>query len=211
MSLALTKRWNMDHKVLCFALLYFCVQAYGGEITDLTKLCSKFGFSLLPCILISPYFKFILGENGQPIAQSVKIEKVTMEHCDQNNDDVCLAHKGVEARGQIKFITTKKVETLTCSLYGKIGGVGPWIPFPGGGCPKNGCASLSEGKCPLSKGTSGTYDIKITPPTYAPDVSFLMVCRHSYFCIYCSALVDCFANLHNLIAIFRSRLLPKLS
>lgn len=93
-----------------------------------------------------------------------------MEHCDQNNDDVCLAHKGVEARGQIKFITTKKVETLTCSLYGKIGGVGPWIPFPGGGCPKNGCASLSEGKCPLSKGTSGTYDIKITPPTYAPDI-----------------------------------------
>ena len=46
MSLALTKRWNMDHKVLCFALIYVGVQAaYGGEITDLTKLCSKIGFS----------------------------------------------------------------------------------------------------------------------------------------------------------------------
>ena len=132
---------------------------------------------------------FLGDNNGPPIAQSVKIESVTMDHCDQKDDDVCLAHKGVEARGQIKFTTTEKVETLTCSLYAKIGGVGPWIPFPGGGCPKNGCASLSEGKCPLSKGTSGTYDIKITPPTYAPDVSFRMVCRLSYFCIYCSALV----------------------
>ena len=119
------------------------------------------------------------------------IESVTMENCDQNDDDVCLARKGVDASGQIKFTTTEKVETLTCSVYGQMGGVGPWIPFPGGGCPKDGCASLSEGKCPLSKGTSGTYDIKITPPTYAPDVSFLMVCHHlSYFCIYCSVLVD---------------------
>jgi len=139
----------MDHKILCFALFYFGVQVYGGEITDLTKLCS---------------------DNGQPRAQSVKIERVTMEHCDQKDDDVCVAHKGVEARGQIKFITTEKVETLTCSLHAKIGGVGPWIPFPGGGCPKDGCASLSEGKCPLSKGTSGTYDIKITPPTYPPGI-----------------------------------------
>merc|ERR1712062_357839 len=96
MSLALTKRWNMDHKVLCFALLYFGVQAYGGEITDLTSLCSD--------------------DNGQPIAQSVTIESVTMENCDQNDDDVCLARKGVDASGQIKFTTTEEVETLTCSV-----------------------------------------------------------------------------------------------
>ena len=70
-----------------FVLLYFGVQVYGGEITDLTRLCSKIGFSLPSCIPI-PYpltSNSFLGYTGQPIAQSVTIESVTMENCNQND------------------------------------------------------------------------------------------------------------------------------
>ena len=102
--------------------------------------------------------------------QSVKITSVTMDNCDES-DDYCVAYKGVETRGQIQFTTTKAVETLTCSLKARLSRHSFWAPFPNG-CPKDGCTSLSKGKCPLSVGTSGTYDIKITPPGFAPLVSF---------------------------------------
>ena len=90
-----------------------------------------------------------------------------MDNCDEDTDDYCVAYKGVAALGQIQFTTTKAVETLTCSLKAHLGVV--WAPFPNG-CNPDGCQSLSKGKCPLSEGTSGIYEIKITPPDFAPTV-----------------------------------------
>ena len=119
-----------------------------------------------------PSFHFFfncLGKNGQDLGQSVTIQSVTMDNCDQN-DDFCVAYIGVAALGQINFTTIADVNTLTCSLHAQLPGGGPWLPFPNG-CAKDGCKSLSKGKCPLKNDTQATYEISITPPTFAPEVS----------------------------------------
>ena len=102
-----------------------------------------------------------------------------MDNCDQNDDDFCVADIGVAALGQINFTTIADVNTLTCSLHAQFNGGEPWYTFPNG-CAKDGCKSLSKGKCPLKKETQATYEISITPPTFAPEVSCRKILSYSY-------------------------------
>merc|ERR1711974_162109 len=54
--------------------------------------------------------------------------------------------------GKLIFKVKKEIKTMKCSL-----------------AAKDGCKAL-EGNCPLKVGDTGTIDISITPPSYAPAV-----------------------------------------
>jgi len=115
-----------------------------GEIIDLTDDCG--------------------APNDNP---SAEVTSVLLDGCDQDTDSACKAVKGEPATGKLIFKVKKEIKTMKCSLAAK---VGTWLPFPGGGCgEKDGCKAL-EGNCPLKVGDTGTIDISITPPSYAPAV-----------------------------------------
>jgi len=117
-----------------------------GEIIDLTDDCG--------------------APNDNP---SATVTSVLLDGCDQEDDSACTAVKGKPATGKVIFKVNKEIKTLKCSLSANIG-TGTWIPFPGGGCgQKDGCKAL-EGNCPLKAGTTGTIDISITPPSFAPTM-----------------------------------------
>jgi hypothetical protein len=58
-----------------------------------------------------------------------EIVSVTMENCDASTTDRCEVSKGDTARGQLTFKANKAAKSLTCQIYGIIGGVS--LPFPG--------------------------------------------------------------------------------
>ena len=99
------------------------------------------------------------------------ILSVTMENCDASVTDRCVAQKGQLASGQLAFKAGKATATLTCELFGVIGGV--VLPFPGG-CPvPNACVSLSTGSCPISPGETFVYNMEVFIETGYPSVSAL--------------------------------------
>ena len=104
-----------------------------------------------------------------PDSTSVTITKVTMDGCDQDFDDSCVAKRGAKVTGQLFFTVTQPIESLTCSIYAHVGPA--WIPFPGG-CPTvDGCTSLSNGQCPLKVGDTAVYNINMEVPSFSPAVS----------------------------------------
>merc|ERR1712168_860197 len=115
--------------------------AMAGEVTDLVEDCGS---------------------------TSVEVTRVTMEGCDQDIDNACVAKTNSEVKGQMFFKVTQPIDQMTCKIYAEMGFE---IPFPGA-CPgTNGCDSLTTGKCPLEVGTEAVYNIDMNVPAFAPTTS----------------------------------------